>query len=297
MATTLLQNNYMKLIERKKCPFCDSTKIQNLYSKFFTEKSVSKFLNDYYKNTKLIGFIKNYKFIISECKDCSFVFQKNIPDNKFSKFIYNELISRKESLKKKMKFNSQNYYQYFKDATLIESLTKKNNNQVSILEFGSGWGFWARFMKSLNFNVSTCEISKYRISHIKKNGIKNYNNLQRINKKFDIIYSDQVLEHVNDPKIVLKSLSKLLKRDGYMIHKFPSTFFFKSKLKYNYNAKKDCAHPLEHINLLNMKSIKLLAKKLSLKIFFPYYIKKYSLIDNALMYRNYLKCSSIILKK
>ena len=297
MGTILLQNNYMKLIQRKKCPLCNSGKTQDIYSKSFNEIPISKFLNNYYKHPKLMSFIKNDDFILSECKDCHFIFQKNIPDNKFSEFIYNKLISEKKSFNKKKIFNSRNYYQYFKDAILIESLTKKSNNQVSILEFGSGWGFWARFMKSLNFNVSTCEISKSRAKYIKKNKIKNYHDLKLINKKFDIIFSDQVLEHVNDPKIIIKNLSKLLNKNGYMIHKFPSTFAFKTKLKWGYRVKKDCAHPLEHINLLNMRSIKMLVKKFNLRVFFPFYVKKYSLIDNILMYRNYLRCSLVIIKK
>ena len=72
---------------------------------------------------------------------------------------------------------------------------------------------------------------------------------ENIKKRFDLIYTEEVLEHLSDPIETLIKLSKLLKNDGFMIHKFPSSKFFQLKLNFNYVPKKDCAHPLEHINI------------------------------------------------
>ena len=116
---------------------------------------------------------------------------------------------------------------FLRDALLIEKIINKDNYKTEILEFGSGWGIWARYMKALNFKVTTLEISKKRIANIKKNNIQNYNNIKKI-KKFDIIYSDQVIEHLNNHDDILL-LVKLLKKYGFLIHKFPYYFLFKKK--------------------------------------------------------------------
>ena len=39
-----------------------------------------------------------------------------------------------------------------------------------------------------------------------------------------------------------------------MFHRFPSSYNFKKKLSTKYIPSKDCAHPLEHLNIINKKS-------------------------------------------
>lgn len=127
--------------------------------------------------------------------------------------------------------------------------------------------------------------------------MQNYNNIKKIKKKFDIIFSDQVIEHINNPYYDILCLIKLLKKNGYMIHKFPSSFLFKRKIANNYKVKKDCAHPLEHINIFTKKSMINLSKKLKLKIINPIYIKNIPLITKILLIKNYFLFNTVILTK
>ena len=92
-------------------------------------------------------------------------------------------------------------------------------------------------------------------------------------------------------------LVKLLKRDGFMIHKFPSSFLFKRKIANNYKVKKDCAHPLEHINIFTKKSMFNLSKKLKLEIINPIYIKNIPLTMKILLIKNYFLFNTVILTK
>ena len=62
----------------------------------------------------------------------------------------------------------------------------------------------------------------------------------------------KVLEHVSSPLNILIKLKGLLNENGFMFHRFPSSFFF-LRLNSKYVPKKDCAHPLEHINIINRK--------------------------------------------
>ena len=88
---------------------------------------------------------------------------------------------------------------------MISALFEKKIESIKILEFGSGWGFWSKFMLSKSLNVTTCEFSDVRHQHLIKNKIKNFKSLDNINTKFDFIYSEETLEHVTFPLNVLRN--------------------------------------------------------------------------------------------
>ena len=151
-------------------------------------------------------------------------------------------------------------------------------------------------MKELNFNVDTLEISKTRADFLKKNNIQNYRNINELNTKYDLIFSNQVLEHISNPFQTMKDLLNKLNANGFMYHKFPSSFNFKNRLSESYKPRKDCAHPLEHINIYSKKSFFVMAKKLKLQIINPIYIKNISIIDKLILLKNYLLFNTVILK-
>jgi SAM-dependent methyltransferase len=255
----------IKLKKREFCPFCKNNLYKDLYSLSYNNTLLKKFLIKYYKNNKLIEYIKNDFYIISECLNCKGLFQKNIPNEKFMHFLYEKLISKEISFNKKINFSTFNYRNILEELTLIEKILKKTSRNISILEFGSGWGFWSRFAKACNFNLTCSELSKIRSKS------DNYSNIDvikdlNIKKKFDVIYSEQTLEHLENPLATINRFTKLLKKNGIMILKFPTSINFKSKLKKNYIPLKDCAHPLEHINIINRDCFKIMIKKNNVKI-------------------------------
>ena len=91
----------MKLIERKICPFCKNNEFKNLFSLKYSNKNLDQFIKTYYDNVQLNELLKNEVFVLSKCLYCTGIFQKNIPDNNFIKFVYDELIDADTSLKKK----------------------------------------------------------------------------------------------------------------------------------------------------------------------------------------------------
>ena len=285
----------MKLENRIECPFCNNKKFNLLYRKRFDSEEVKKFLTNYYlNNSKICKILGSNFYEIAECIKCKGLFQKNIPDEELSLFIYEELISSQTSFDKKMSFTSLNFNEYLSDAIIIENLIKKKNNEIKILEFGSGWGFWTRFMKSMNFEVETLEISPSRIDYLKQTKVNNYKNLSEIDKQYDVIFSNQVLEHIPFPLETLKDLKIKLKDDGIMFHKFPSSFLFKKKLSKNYLPKKDCAHPLEHINIFNSSCFNEMCKISGLK---KINIKSRNFFDKIRLFKNNFIFNQIILKK
>jgi hypothetical protein len=284
----------MKLIERLNCPYCEGINFNSLFKKNYNSNILQEFILSYYRNTKILDILKFNLYEIVECTECTGLFQKFIPDDNLSYYLYEKLISANDSFNKKNNIMRTNFKEYNFDAEIIKKLFKKDNNQIKILEFGCGWGFWAKFMKELNFDVETIEISETRIDYLKKNRIQNYKNINELVKNYDLIFSNQALEHVSSPFEIIKNLNNKLNKNGVMYHKFPSSFLFKKKLSKNYEPKKDCAHPLEHINIFNKKSFKKMFEKIKLK---KINVENLSFVNKIKFIKNKILFNQIILKK
>ena len=254
----------MKLIERDHCPICKTSEILSIYRLSYQDTKIKSFFEYYYKKKLNLDLIAPYDYNLLECQNCKFIFQQFIPDEFFSEELYENIISAQDSLKKKQDNITDISKKYHNELSLLKNIFK--NKKINILEFGAGWGFWSLEAKKFGFDVSCFELSKKRINYMKSKGLNVVNSIKNDSKKYDLIYSDQTFEHINDPMETLKLLDESLNSGGYILLNFPSSFRFKSKVKKNYVPKKDEAHPLEHLNLFNRSSINHLIKETNLKL-------------------------------
>ena len=106
------------------------------------------------------------------------------------------------------------------------NLKKKNN----ILDFGAGSGVNLDMLRKHGL-VDIHEQNKYARTIIKKERkIKNLYSTLKIKKNFyDLILLADVIEHVKQPKELLKDLKKFLKKDGHLLITVPAYQFLFSK--------------------------------------------------------------------
>ena len=108
------------------------------------------------------------------------------------------------------------------------NLKKEKSNYLdglNILDIGCGGGLVSEPMARLGANVTGIDASEKNINiaklHSEKSGLKiNYlnaapENLEHI-EKFDIILNLEIVEHVNNVNLYIKSCHKLLKKNGLM---------------------------------------------------------------------------------
>jgi len=118
--------------------------------------------------------------------------------------------------------------QYIKENIIKNFNLPKNNEPLSginILDIGCGGGLLSEPMSRLGASVTGIDASEKNIQiaklHSKKNKLKiNYicSSPEKINvkKKFDVILNMEIIEHVEDVELFLKSSSNLLKKNGLM---------------------------------------------------------------------------------
>ena len=117
---------------------------------------------------------------------------------------------------------------------IIENIKKhykiKNGNTnflkgLSILDIGCGGGLISEPMARLGANVTGIDASEKNIKiaklHSEKNGLRiNYINTspEQLNDlaKFDVILNLEIIEHVDNVSLYIKSCNKLLKKNGLM---------------------------------------------------------------------------------
>ena len=118
--------------------------------------------------------------------------------------------------------------EYIKNNIINNFNIKKKDKPLSnlnILDIGCGGGLLAEPLSRLGGNITGIDASAKNIKiaklHAKKNRLKiNYINgapeIIKFKKKFDVVLNMEVVEHVNDLNVFIKSSSSLLKKDGIM---------------------------------------------------------------------------------
>ncbi len=161
-------------------------------------------------------FYKHNKYPLSAQKDA---FEK-VYDNEIEmkSYVYGIAVSQ---------FLWSTHYAMY--SFFIKEIQKKNLNINNYLEIGCGHGLFLfeaikRFKDKTNFEIvdiskTSIEITKSIINYLVKDKINiNYNLKDILNykfdKKFDFIEMGEVLEHVDTPGLLLKSIKNILTEDG-----------------------------------------------------------------------------------
>lgn len=266
---------------QNKCPICKK-KGDVIFQKDFNDKKILKFFQQEYSSnaTKFLKKkLENKKFVLLKCNFCQFVWQKNIPNKNFINEIYDKIIDKNKSLNKaiiklsKKQIRKNNY-----EISFIKSFL--NKNKLNILDFGAGWGDWLKSLEDRNVKRYGFEISFHRKKYLKSMDIKvlDDKNLVKFSNFFDYIRLEQVLEHVDDLNLTVKTLSKIIKKGGILFIGVPNG---KEEINNNIIVKKGPIQPLEHLNCFNRKSLSLLAKKYGFRC-----VGRYETLINSFSYLN-----------
>ncbi len=209
---------------------------------------------------------------IRECNSCGVTF--NIHDNLLSQDFYDGFYNA--SIEKDMNerflriinfpFNkSDNKHRVLR---IINFLYKQDKlrNKYKLLDVGSGTGVFLHEIKKFGLEVNSLDPDKKAIDHINKSiGIKNTycgDFLQtEINKKFDIITFNKVLEHVNNPVEHLLKAKRLLSDNGCIYIELPNAE--PSLIKKDFLQRAE--FNIEHHTIYTYKSLRFLIEKSGLK--------------------------------
>ena len=117
--------------------------------------------------------------------------------------------------------NLKNYTNYVVNL-ICKSFPLQNQSKLKILDFGAGTGTLAQLIsEKLNVSVDCLEIDSNLGTIIKSKKLRLINNIQMADN-YDVIYSSNVLEHIEDDQSILKDLYQVLNPGGSLILYLPA---------------------------------------------------------------------------
>jgi len=184
--------------------------------------------------------------------------------------------------------------------SLINRYELKN---MSILEFGSGLGIASILLHLKGYNIKSFEpgglgfekntlINRHILAHLGLE-IKVFEDLNDIDHgSFNLIFSNNVLEHIDNVEDVLYRLNNILSHNGIMLHNLPNYIFpyephfgvffipiYPKKMSFIINSNITSTNVWISLNFINAFDIKKFAKNMNAKITF----------DNMTMYHSVIR--------
>lgn len=232
------------------------------------------------------NFIVRYKladFNIVECKNCkllarSVVLSKREIDNLYSKDYFCELQKDYFSAGITKDFENSLRVEDFKNRfghIVKYSQLKKRN----LLDIGCGTGVFLKVVKDAGWKAKGVEVSRYAADIANKKFkldvlCKPVEEAHFSSGQFDVVTGWDLIEHVEDPGLLMKEISRITKRKGFvafqttmvdsLLFLIADTVFKLSFGKISKLVK--MAYPIHHSNHFSRKTLKELLKRNRFKI-------------------------------
>lgn len=256
-------------VPRLNCSLCGSSKAQTVLSRSFKDPSVWTFLSSYYPGILPESWFNTAIYEIRKCEICGFLWQTNILNDRGMGELYGIWISSEDSFNKKTKSGKSPEALYDREMALIGAIFQNKKPQdIQVLDFGMGWGFWCIAAKSAGYSVKGLEIAEDRVAYARSRGVEVIEELSH--HQFDFVNAEQVFEHLPDPMDAIRAIVKALKPEGVVRIAVPDGTGADQALKQSdWQAGKDALHPLEHINCYDRGTLTELGKQAGLQVMHP----------------------------
>ena len=202
-------------------------------------------------------------------------------DKEKIKELYENTYSTSKFYKEKddKKIRGENFYKDISDIEWLEKthfidildfVNRYEKKGSKILDIGCGSGVFLEYMRGNNHKVYGVEPALNLKNTLELKGIEVFTGSIfdiDIKEKFDIITLNNVLEHIENPDLVIERANKLLEEDGLLVIKVPNDFNIiqEEANKFVNNKNWWVCYP-DHLNYFNIDSLSKLVEDKGFKI-------------------------------
>lgn len=282
-------------VKFRNCIICNNNNNTTIFefSQIFTEN----FQNNYLRQRELNNKYGPHRIV--KCNNCGCKYVPNVIEG----ISQNSNISNSfESENRNLQITKQNkdffineketkFKEVIYKMKLIKSIQKKNFEDLSILDYGSGGGRISKLSELLGFKKITAYDPVYNEKAKKSFKIANFTNINVINnigqvsknEKFDIIWCTAVIEHAFSVKDIFRDLKQFSNSSTIIMISNPIMDIEKDLIHLlNLNKQKRLLHfHLGHINYMLGKDFNKLINLYDFKIIpiYPYYNSNHKIIS------------------
>lgn len=216
---------------------------------------------------KAMGFSQAQTFDIVRCRQCGFVYSRPILNDELLSHVYTKVISVEKATEYR-----RGRVQIWRQLPVLHLLFALGYEQaganVAFLDFGCGWGEAMQIMRACGAKCFGVEVEPQRLQLLRQQGFVVEETLEAVRAwgPFDLVYCNQVLEHVPNPDQTLRQIASAVKSGGYgffAVPDFPERRwgqirdgFFRGK-----GLPTKSLNPWEHLNYFSATSLRALLER------------------------------------
>lgn len=260
-------------VTRSSCPACAETSAGTLMACAFLSGDVGSYLRRHYPtaHAEMERYLAGAEYVLMDCQACGLVYQRDVPGEEFLAAIYSGWLSSDRN-KAQRKFHNLGWaLGAAEELSQVVVALKQTPPSMRVLDFGMGWGQWATVAAAIGCQSFGTELAIERLEYARSRGVIVLNYADIPAHEFDFINTEQVFEHLSDPRGVLKHLSHGLARGGVLKISVPTARNIRERLRRpNWAAPKGTATtlnavaPLEHLNCFTRRSLRIMASQAGL---------------------------------
>lgn len=258
---------------RDKCPSC-AAETRELLREPLSTGQVGRYLSKYYQGRADLNRMLGTDYDVHECPGCGLIYQRRVPDGQLLSDLYDRWIPQTECKRMRADFGFEDYHYISGQVEYLQRYFGRAH--LDVLDFGCGWCEWAGLAQAHGCTVAGAELSQERIAHARSIGIEIIDWDEIPKRRFDYINTEQVFEHLIDPRLVIEHLSKALKPGGLLKISVPDgRGARKTLLDFGAASAKQIMPiaPLEHVNCFDHRSLVKLGEQVGLRPVVPSLVK------------------------
>jgi SAM-dependent methyltransferase len=265
-----------RFVERTRCPACDSTRLETLLHCPYVEPRLLGFLQHSYPTASdLVDWLSGADYQLDACVACHLVYQRFVGSDELLSVLYDEWLNEQYQ-PASANFRSQLARPaQTRDGHELFAVARTLNvpvHRLRVIDYGMGWGLWARIAKQLGADAFGCDLSALRCADARASGIGIVQPAELTGMDADFVNADQILEHVSEPWRAVREMASALRSGGILKIAVPQASDMRRRLavldwyapKYTRDSLNP-VHPLEHVNCFDSRALETLGARAGLR--------------------------------
>ncbi len=246
---------------------CASPPGRTLFASRFAEPPIRDYLLRFYPGLEEsdLALLADGELVLEECPRCALVWQRFAPAGELLLTLYESWAGASGGLER---HDDVAYHRSAAEEVLLAlELADGRPSEVSVLDFGMGWGRWPRLAAAFGMDAYGVELSTTQASYAAAQGVHVVALEDLPDARFQFINSEQVFEHLVAPRETLQRLARSLAPGGWIKIAVPDGSEIARRLQEPdwSNRSLNPVAPLEHLNAFGPRALVELGRQAGLR--------------------------------
>ena len=210
------------------------------------------------------------EYALERCSRCTLVWQRFAPDGEVLRRVYEVWGGADAGLER---HDNLAYHRAAAEEVMLAlELVNRRPSDVKMLDFGMGWGRWPRLAAAFGAEAYGVELAAAQAEYAGGQGVRVLTLEQLPDDTFDFVNSEQVFEHLVEPRETMIRLAHAVAPGGWLKLNVPKSDDIERRLRDGeWTAPRRtrgslyAVAPLEHLNLFDDQALDELGRQAGLR--------------------------------